>query len=317
MPAAQVAVGPPWRIQFDRAAQIKAGLIAAAYLALFFPILRSLAERWVKDPDWSHGILIPFFSIFLAWQRWEDLRRVPIRLAWLGLPILLVSILLFMFSQTPWGVTVLGGVAAYLVWGALLGVLVLMIGLPAMRYAWLPWAYLLFAIPLPRSIYFKLTDPLRQLAATAATAILMRLPDLHVERLGSVIEYDYDGKSGQIGVADACSGMRSTITLCALGVAVACAAERAWWQRLILVLACVPIAVFCNLIRVITTCLLHIYVGPKYAEGTYHTMLGLAVLVLALALFCGLGWVLNNLTVTVPADDEETAEPAGAGGSGA
>ena len=293
--------GAPWRIEFDQRAQLKAAIIAIAFAALFWTTLRSLAEKWYSDPDWSHGMIIPLFSAYLVAQRWDQISKSPIHLPWLGLPILVISVLLYGFTFTPVG-RQLGNVGPYIMMVALLGVVILLCGVAVLRYAWLPWAYLLFAIPLPKALYFTLTDPLRRIAATVATAVLQMVPSLDVERVGSNIEYNYDGVAGTIGVADACSGMRSTITLCALGVAVAYMVDRPWWQRLILVLACIPIATFCNLIRVIVTSFLHIFVNPKYAEGTYHLMLGMMVLLLAFAIFSGLGWLMSNLVVE--ADDE-------------
>jgi exosortase len=188
----------------------------------------------------------------------------------------------------------------------LLGVIIFLCGLPALRYLWLPWLYLFFAIPLPKRTYFQVTNPLRELAARVATAVLRLVPDLDINRSGSIIEYLYKQTTGQIGVADACSGMRSTITLCALGVAVTFMSERAWWQRLIMIAACVPIAVFCNTIRVTVTCALHIFIDPKYATGMYHMMLGLIMLLIAFGIFSGLGWLLNNFFV----EDEESETAA-------
>lgn len=302
----------PWRISFDRAAQIKAAIVAALFVLVFHETIRSLAHKWLNESDWSHGAIIPFFSAYLVAQKWDRIRKCPIQGAWLGLPILVTALGLYIFNYTDYGIIGMGGMWPYSMLLALLGVIILLCGVPVLRYAWLPWAYLLFAIPLPKGIYFALTDPLRRFAAYVATAILGLIPDLDVERVGSMIEYYYQGNAGTIGVADACSGMRSTITLCALGVAIAYVTERAWWQRLILVLACIPIATFCNLIRVIITCLLHIFVDSKYAEGTYHMMLGILVLLLALGMFSALGWFLNNLVVEV---EEEEAQPATGGAS--
>jgi exosortase len=177
------------------------------------------------------------------------------------------------------------------------GVVVFLCGLPIMRLVWVPWLYLLFAVPLPKSVYFTLTDPLRRIAAVVATQALSLFPGLDIEKVGSTIEYVYQGQNGALGVADACSGMRSTMTLCALGVAVAFISNRPWWQRVIMVAACVPIAVFANCVRVTTTCVLHIFVDPKYAGGTYHTLLGLVTLLIAFGIFSALGWFLSNLLV--------------------
>lgn len=301
----------PWRIQFDRIAQIKAAVLTAAFLWFFAPTIQSLIQKWIKDSDWSHGAIIPFFSIYLITQKWDKIKRCPVRGAWLGLPIILFSMAFYVFNYTQTG-RMLGSFYPYTMLLCLLGVIIMTCGVPALRYLWLPWAYLLFAIPLPKGIYYTLTDPLRRIGAIVVASVLPAIPYLDVVRIGPQLEWSYQGVSGTpIGVHDACSGMRSTITLCALGVAIAYITERPWWHRLILVAACIPIATFCNLIRILITCILHIFVDPKYAEGTYHTMLGLAVLLIAFGLFSGLGWLLNNLFVEDDHEAEETtAEPA-------
>ena len=277
-------------------------LIALAFIGVFWDLWPVLIDQWMVA-DWSHGPIIPLFSAYLVYQKWDQVRRSPVQHTWVGLPIILAGILLYVSSL--WGLLLFGAVRPQAMLLCLLGVIIFLNGLPVMRYAWVPWLYLQFAIPLPKGVYFALTDPLRRLSATVATAILGLIPGLTIQRTGSTIEYMYNGVYGPpIDVADACSGMRSTITLCALGVAVAFMSDRPWWQRVIMVLACVPIATFCNFIRVTTTCYLHIFVDPKYAEGTYHTVLGLVLLLLAFGIFSGLGWILSNLVV------EERAEPA-------
>jgi exosortase/archaeosortase family protein len=102
--------------------------------------------------------------------------------------------------------------------------------------------------------------------------------------------------------------MRSTITLCALGVALTFLSDRPLWQRIIMLLSCVPIAIFSNVVRVTATSLIHIYAGEQYATGNYHTALGLATMFMAFLVFLGIGWVLSRLVVEV---DEEPVEAAG------
>ena len=106
-----------------------------------------------------------------------------------------------------------------------------------------------------------------------------------------------------MGVAQACSGMRLLMAFCALGVAMAYLSDRPWWHRLIMVAACVPIAIFCNMLRVTITGLIHIHWSPEYAQGTAHTILGLVMLFVAFGLFSGILYILNNLFV----EDPETA----------
>ena len=308
--AEAVAAAPAWRIRFQTQERIKALALAVAFFAVFWKLLDflpwgglgELVYRWTHELDWSHGPLIPLFSAYLVYAKWDEIRRCPIRFAWLGLPVLLAGLLGYVWALflLPFGYA-----KPFFMMVTLLGLIVLMVGLPAMKYLWLPWMYLFFAIPLPKSIYFELTTPLRMWAASLATTIMGLVPGLDIRRNGSVIEALYSGEFFQVGVADACAGMRSTITLCALGVAIAFLSQRPWWQRLILVASCLPIALFCNFIRVLTTTWLYIFVDEKYAEGTYHTALGLVTLGLAFAMFSGLGWLMSHLVVEEEVDEDD------------
>jgi exosortase len=300
------------RITFDGPARMQAAVLGVLFVIAFWelldftpPNLGGLAYAWLHKADWSHGPLIPLFSAYLVYLKWDQIRRCPVRYTWPGLVILLGAFMVYALSLA--GVLAFAYLRPFSMLVALLGVIVMLNGVPVLRYAWLPWLYLFFAIPLPQRIYFMLTDPLRRLAASVASAVLSIFPNLELERTGSNLVYMYEGRIGKLGVADACSGMRSTVTLCAVGVAVAFMSERPLWQRIVLVLACVPIATFCNLIRVIVTCLLHVFVDPKYTTGNYHMMLGLAVIGLAFAMFSGLAWAMNHLFVEVVEDEPETA----------
>lgn len=292
----------PWSIEFGRSAQVKAGIIGLAFGAVFYNELLDMQYTWSTSADWSHGPLIPLFSAYLVSTRWERVRACPIRHAWVGIVVMVLAMLLYQYSI--WGRNI-GYLRPTSMLVCLLGVVVALCGLPVLRWVWAPWAYLFLAVPLPKGFYFSLTDPLRQLAANVATHVLNLFPSLDIEQVGSAIYYYYGSTTGTLNVADACSGMRSTMTLCALGVAVAIIHERPLWQRMILIASCVPIAVFSNFIRVTTTCLLHIFVDPKYAGGAYHTALGLVTLMIAFGIFTGLGWVLSHLFVAEPDESGE------------
>lgn len=303
-----------WSISFERAAQIKAALVVAAFFYAFWQLLDfiplggfgALVHRWVHESDWSHGPVIPLFSAYLVYLRWDQVRRTPIRHTWVGIPLIVGGFTLYQLSV--WNLLAFGYAQPMGMMITLLGVIILLCGLPVLRYTWLPWLYLFFAIPIPQRYYFKLTDPLQRLAAKVSCWVLELFPDLHIERLGVVIHPIYQGRTlTALSVTDACSGMRSTMVLCALGTAVAFMTPRPWWHRVILLASCIPIATFCNFLRVTTTCYLHIFVDPKYAGGTYHTVLGLLVILLATLMFLGLGWILNNLVVEADERDELSA----------
>lgn len=293
---------PDAPLVFDRPAQIRAAVVGIAFIAAFYMVIGNLAQQW-RSADWSHGWLIPWFSIYLVYLHWDQVCKSPVRHTWVGLVLMVAALGLYQYSL--WGL-VIGYLRPLSMLVCLLGVIIFLCGLPIVRHIWVPWLYLFFAVPLPQGVYFTITDPLRKIAATIATSVLNLFPSLTIERVGSTISYVYQGGTGALDVADACSGMRSTMTLCALGVAVTFISDRPWWQRMLMVGSCVPIAVLANAIRVTITCVLHVFVDPKYASGTYHAILGLVMLLIAFGIFSGLGWLLNNLFVDEP--DAPTTE---------
>lgn len=306
----------PGRISFERSDQIKTAIVVAAFVAVFWELLDfvpvgglgSLVWRWVHESDWSHGPIIPLFSVYLVYLHWDRIKRCPVKYTWVGLILLLGGLGLYLYSLSLLKIGYARPVAMMI---TLLGVIIFLCGLPVLRYAWLPWLYLFFAIPIPRRIYFMLTDPLQRLAAVVSCSVLEVIPGLTLDREGiKIFPYVNGVSAGELSVTDACSGMRSTMVLCALGVAVAFMSPRPWWHRVVLLGSCVPIATACNAVRVAVTSLLHVYVGPKYATGTYHTALGLAVILLATGIFLGIGWALNHLFVE-ETGDETAAKRAG------
>ena len=114
-----------------------------------------------------------------------------------------------------------------------------------------------------------------------------------------MIDVIYKGKATEsaLNVAEACSGMRLLMAFVALGVAMAYLHWRPVWQRLVLLVSTIPIAIFCNFVRVTITGFIYILGNPQYAKGVYHDMLGMLMLPLAFALYGGLAWLMSNLFV--------------------
>jgi len=148
---------------------------------------------------------------------------------------------------------------------------------------------------------------MRQLAAVVASVLLNMVKGLEATAHGVVIDVIYKGKPLEpaLDVAEACSGMRLLMAFVALGVAMAYLHYRPVWQRIILLAATIPIAIFCNIVRVTVTGFIYIFGAPKYAQGIYHDLLGLAMLPLAFALYGFLAWFMSGLFV-----EETTAPPS-------
>ena len=149
--------------------------------------------------------------------------------------------------------------------------------------------------------------PLRKLASVVASAVLNSLPHIDCKHEGVVIHglYQSTHKPFSLNVAEACSGMRLLRTFIALGVAMAYLEYRPWLHRLVLLASTIPIAVFCNMLRVLITGVFHVYLGQEMSSGTPHMLLGMAMLLVAFGFYGLLAWIMNRIFV------EETEEVSG------
>jgi len=297
----------------DPALALGVRIVVVAVLVLLVywgPIRHYLVARWIADGNWSHGWLIPLFSVYFLVIRREELALCTPRANYLGAVILAFSLTAYFWSA--WRARMAYPQTLSIV-GTIFGATLLLGGWSVMRIAWFPILFLLFAIPLPQSIYVELTRPLRELASTAAAAMMpLFIPGLHTEAQAVVIDYMRPGMApGQLNVEEACSGMRLMMAFVTLGVAMAYLGDRPLWQRIIMVASCLPIAVLCNAVRVTTTGLLTITGHADYAQGTPHQLLGILMLLIALGCYSLIGYVLSHLFVETA--DEADASPASTG----
>lgn len=318
--ASSISGRPPtsWR-EFAPPAALLRLLIVLALLGLVYQnVLRhQLVDRWWNDGNWSHGMLIPLLSVYFLSQRRDELLAAPWRPNYWGAVILAGSLFLFFFSA--WRLRMAYPQAVSIV-GSIFGLVLLFGGWGVMRVAWFPIAFLLLAVPLPDRLYVELTMPLRRWASSAAAMLLPILaPGLHAQAQAVVIDYVLPGRPpGTLNVEEACSGMRLLMAFVTLGVGIAYLGERALWQRVVMVFACLPIALFCNTIRVTVTGLLQVYGDSRpgwlqamgiselreLSRGTPHQLLGIVMLLLALGLFSLLGYLLSHLFIESDGRDD-------------
>lgn len=291
---------PRWGEIIPPAARIRLAVVAALLLVVYWRSIEAhLVQRWINDGNWSHGWLIPVFSVYLLASRREELAACRPRPNYLGAVVVLLS--LAMYFIAAWRLRMSYPQALSLV-GAIFGVTLLLGGWRVMRIAWFPILFLVLAVPLPDRLYVALTMPLRQWASTAAAALMpLFISGLHTDAQAVVIDYVMPGKPpGTLNVEEACSGMRLMMAFLTLGVAMAYLGDRPLWQRVIMVLSCVPIALFCNTLRVTVTGLFIVLDLGNLATGTPHQLLGIIMLLVALSLFALVGYVLRHLFVEVP-----------------
>ena len=264
---------------------IQLGLLAA-FLYLYAAVLPPLVADWLDDPNYSHGFLVPGLSAYFVWDRRQTLaglRPQPhwggLVLLWCGLGMLLLVHLgaeLFLMRSSM--VVVLTALVWYL------------LGRHYVHALAFPLAFLLFMIPLPAILLNTITLPL-QLLATQLSTFALQLVHLPVYREGNIIYLPHT----TLEVAEACSGLRSLVSLLALAVVLAYITQRRLSTRWILVLSAVPIALVANAFRIWATGVLAHWYGTQAAEGFYHTFAGWLVFVVALGLLLGEGGLLALL----------------------
>lgn len=269
-----------------------------ALLALIYaPVYpRMIIRDWLGDPNYSHGFLVPLVSAWFVYTSWPHLREEELAPTGRGFILLLSGILLLtvgvtleeLFTSRASLIVILAGLVHTFCGGRIL------------RLLGLPLIYLFFMIPLPYTIYDMLALPLRTLVALFATSGL-KACGLAVLREGNMIIFP----NISLEVVEACSGMRSLVSLVALGTAWAFVFLRGTLRRTLLILATVPIAVATNISRVFITGLLARHVGAKAAEGFFHDFAGFAVFAVAMVLTLLVGWILCRL----PLDKENNNAP--------
>ncbi len=250
-------------------------MLAVLLLWLYHSILTHLAGQWWSDPNFSHGFFVPLFSAFVIWQERSRLTSLSLRPSWWGLGFVGFGLCVLIVGQMG-AELFLSRLSMLIVLG---GLIVLFLGWNFFRALLFPWAFLLLMIPIPAIIFSQITFPLQLLAAKAASTILpwMGVPVL---REGNVIILP--GKV--LEVAEACSGIRSLMSLATLAVIYGYLMERRLVVRVLLALASVPIAVAANSLRIVGTGLLVQYWDPERAEGFFHEFSGWLIFVVSLVM---------------------------------
>jgi exosortase len=256
------------------------GLLAGLYAG----ILRDLAWQWWDDPNYTHGFLVPLFSGFLVWQRRKALAALPATGSWIGLPVLLAGV----------GALLLGEIGAenFLMRSSLIvvvaGLVLFHLGQESFRLLAFPLLFLFFMVPLPATLFYAVAFPLQTLAARNAAWTLDAL-GVPVLLDGNVIHLP----KLSLGVAEACSGIRSLISLFSVAVAWAALTLPGIVAMAVFVAAVIPITILANAGRVVITGLIGQWFGVEYAQGFFHTFSSWLVFVLAFVCLLGIHRVIR------------------------
>lgn len=264
------------------------GLVIAGLVAgLYGPLLIQMIVQWWQDPDYSHGFVVPLFVGYVLYQRRHQLRQVPLEPSNLGLPVMLGAIGLLLAGSLGAELFVARFSLLFLIGGMLL----FFAGWKMLRAVAFPLAFLALMIPLPAIIYNQVTFPLQLLASRVSSSGL-ELVGVPVLREGNVLVLP----NYSLEVVEACSGIRSLMSLIALAVAYGYFVEKRNWVRITLVVLMVPIAVASNAMRVMGAGVLTYWFGPRAAEGYFHLFQGWLIFVSAVACMLLVHWLLSHLT---------------------
>jgi exosortase len=239
---------------------------------LYAPVIGSMAKQWWSDPNYGHGFFVPAFAGYVLWSARDRWRLLPLRPSNSGLALMLFAVVL----------RILGMLGAEL-FMARLSLVILIAGLTLFlagsRALWsiaFPIGYLLFMIPLPAIVYYQLTLPLQLWASRLGATGLVAL-GIHTVREGNLLFLP----NCTLNVVEACSGIRSLLSLLAAAVAYGYLAERSIWKRFVLAVTSIPIAIAANGLRLVATGVLSYYFGPGVDAGLVHMALGLGFFALA------------------------------------
>jgi exosortase len=259
---------------------------AVLVVLCYAPVMYSLAGDWMSDEDMGHGFFVPLVAGYLIWQQKDELMATPARPNWLGLPILLMGAAQLIVATL--------GVEHFLARTALIvtltGAVLFLGGVPVLRKVAFPLFLLCFMVPIPSVIFNSITFPLQILASQLADLALSIL-GVPVLREGNILELP----SGKLSVVEACSGIRSLLSLTFLSLVYGKFFEKRAWVRAVLFLATVPIAIAANGGRVTITGILS-QIKPELAEGFFHESTGWVIFMLALGLLLLFHQVLTRVT---------------------
>src|SRR3984893_6235118 len=282
-PAADIPVrrdptspGTPW---------VALGWFAALIALCYWPVMVRLVTQWNNDEDMGHGFFVPVLAAYIAWQKKDEFLAQPAKPSWLGM-VLVVYAGLQLCIASLGAELFLARTAIVL---SIIGAVLFLGGTRRLRVMAFPLFLLFFMVPIPGGVYNQITFPLQLLASQVAESALMTIC-IPVLREGNVLEL-----AGQkLSVVEACSGIRSLLTLSFLSLVYGYFFETKTWLRVVLFLATVPIAIVANASRVTVTGIIADS-RPELAHGLFHTAEGFVIWIVSITILALFHHMVNGI----------------------
>ena len=246
------------------------------------PVLIMLVHQWNTDDDMGHGFFVPVLAAYIAWRKRDELAGVMARPNWWGLLIVIYGALQLYIATL--GAELFLARTAFVI--SMTGIVLLLGGVEYLKIFRFPLFLLIFMVPIPGVIYNRITFPL-QIIATKAAEWALTLLQIPVLREGNILELPEQ----RLSVVEACSGIRSLLSLTFLSLIYGYFFEKRAWVRAALFASTIPIAIVANASRVTLTGVLAEY-KPELAEGFFHEASGWVIFMVALVIMAGLHQLL-------------------------
>jgi exosortase len=267
---------------------VAASLLVAGIVCTYAGVLSSLVRQWASDDNYSHGFIVLPLAALFAWERRAALRTAETRPSAWGAVVVAASLLLFLVGRL--------GAELFLTRISLVGVaagaVLFVWGWRHLRILRLPLAFLLLMIPLPAILFNQIAFPLQLLASQVGEAAIAAA-GIPVLREGNVLELP----ATRLEVAEACSGIRSLVSLLTLAIVLAHFTESRPGRRVAIALSAIPIAIVANAARVAGTGLTSHWIGEDAARGFFHTFSGWFMFVVALVALAAVQRILSRLPI--------------------
>ena len=293
-PASPTTEHVNWNDPSQRTPLLMLGGLVTLLVIAYWDMFALTSAAW-SEGLYSHGWIVPLFAVALLWLRWEPFKPVPTSERWIGLLLLAIGLSARLFAA-KYAFIPIDRISFI---PAIFGAFMLVGGFSAIRWAWPALAFLVFMFPLPSAVEVSVLGRLQRLASITSTFVLQTL-GVAAFRQGNLISIP--GMETPLTVADACSGLRMATIFGALAVAMVFIIERPWWDKFVILLSAIPIALIVNIVRITVTGLLYMMAGPNNiaVQKICHDYAGLVIMMpLALALLWLELQVLERLTVPV------------------
>lgn len=262
--------------------------LCGAIIWAYWTTLVEMAERWIDDPQYSHGYLVPLFSLYLLWSRRAIMKGGFVSASWVGVVVLALG-LGMRFAGVYFFYGFFDAISLLV---CLVGLVLVLGGWQAFRWSWPAILFLGFMVPLPYRLQTALSGTLQRIATKLSTYALQTLGQPAVSEGHIILINDV-----KIGVVEACNGLGMLVTFFAISTAAAMVLKYGWWRRLVLIVGAIPVAIVANVVRITVTGVMYGNSQNEAAQIVFHDVAGWLMMPLAVIIIYIELYVLDRLIV--------------------